>query len=60
MKVTENWGDVVTPRKVGDQTFGGVLDCLQHKAMMYKLDKTYHSQQRKTAESIYLAYRHMW
>ena len=29
MKLTENWGDVVTPRSADDQTCGGVLDCLQ-------------------------------
>ena len=35
MKLTENWGDVVTPRSAGDQTCGGVLDCLQasHQAI---------------------------
>jgi len=30
MKLTKNWGDVVSPRSAGDQTFGGgVLDRLQ-------------------------------
>jgi len=28
MKLTENWADVVTLRSAGDQTYGGVLDCL--------------------------------
>jgi len=29
MTLTENWGDVIMLRTVGDQTCGGVLDCLQ-------------------------------
>ena len=35
MKLTENWGDVVTPRSADDQTCDGVLDCLQpsHQAI---------------------------
>ena len=28
MKLTENWGDVVTPRSADDQTCDGVLDYL--------------------------------
>jgi len=34
-EVTDNWGDVVTPRSADDQTCEGVLDCLQtsHQAI---------------------------
>jgi len=35
MKLTKNWGDVITPRSAGDQRCGGVLVCLQplHQAI---------------------------